>query len=62
MGGRTTYAGGKIKQGLIYRTSGSKFDNSTPSDAEARRILTEQLRVKTEQKLTLLTKLTTTLI
>ena len=48
MGGRTTYAGGKIKQGLIYRTSGSKFDNSTPSDAEARRILTEQLRVKTE--------------
>lgn len=48
MGGRTTYAGGKIKQGLIYRTSGSRFDNSTPSDSEAERILTEQLRVKTE--------------
>ena len=48
MGGRTTYAGGKIKQGLIYRTSGSKFDNSTPSDSGAERILTEQLRVKTE--------------
>jgi len=48
MGGRTTYAGGKIKQGLIYRTSGSRFDNTTPSDSEAERILTEQLRVKTE--------------
>ena len=32
MGGRTTYAGGKVKQGLIYRTSGSKFDNRTDSD------------------------------
>ncbi len=48
MGGRTTYAGGKIKQGLIYRTSGSKFDNGTPSNDEARKILTEQLGVKTE--------------
>ena len=48
MGGRTTYAGGKIKQGLIYRTSGSKFDNSTPSNTEAKNILANQLRVKTE--------------
>ena len=48
MGGRTTYAGGKIKQGLIYRTSGSKFDNNTPSDQEAKDILTNQLRVKKE--------------
>ena len=48
MGGRTTYAGGKIKQGLIYRTSGSKFDNRTDSDSEAKDILTNQLRVKTE--------------
>ena len=48
MGGRTTYAGGKIKQGLIYRTSGSKFDNGTPSNDEAKKILTEQLGVKTE--------------
>ena len=48
MGGRTTYAGGKIKQGLIYRTSGSKFDNSTPSNDEAKDILINQLRVKTE--------------
>ena len=48
MGGRTTYAGGKIKQGLIYRTSGSKFDNSTPSDAKAKDILLNELKVKTE--------------
>ncbi len=48
MGGRTTVAGGKIKQGLIYRTSGSKFDNSTPSDSEAQDILKNTLRVKTE--------------
>ena len=48
MGGRTTYAGGKVKQGLIYRTSGSKFDNSTPSDQDAKNVLTKQLGVKTE--------------
>ena len=48
MGGRTTYAGGKVKQGLIYRTSGSKFDNSSASNAEAKDILTKQLKVKTE--------------
>ena len=48
MGGRTTYAGGKIRQGLIYRTSGSKFDNRTDSDAEAKETLLNQLKVKTE--------------
>ena len=48
MGGRTTYAGGKIKQGLIYRTSGSKFDNRTDSDQEAKDVLIKQLGVKTE--------------
>ena len=48
MGGRTTYAGGKIKQGLIYRTSGSKFDNNTPSNDEAKNILANQLKVKKE--------------
>ena len=48
MGGRETYAGGKIRQGLIYRTSGSKFDNSTPSDAAAKSVLLNQLKVKTE--------------
>ena len=48
MGGRTTIAGGKIKQGLIYRTSGSKFDNNTPSDDAAKNVLINQLGVKTE--------------
>ena len=48
MGGRTTVAGGKIKQGLIYRTSGSKFDNSTASNADAKKVLTDLLRVRTE--------------
>ena len=48
MGGRTTVAGGKIRQGLIYRTSGSKFDNRTASDAAAKSVLLDQLRVKTE--------------
>ena len=48
MGGRTTEAGGKIKQGLIYRTSGSKFDNSTASNAEAKKVLLNQFKVKTE--------------
>ena len=48
MGGRTTVAGGKVKQGLIYRTSGSKFDNNTPSNQEAKDVLLKQLKVKTE--------------
>ena len=48
MGGRTTYAGGKVRQGLIYRTSGSKFDNRTDSNSAAKTVLLEQLRVKTE--------------
>ena len=48
MGGRTTYAGGKIKQGLIYRTSGSGFaSGQTPND-EAKDIFLNQMRVKTE--------------
>ena len=48
MGGRTTYAGGKIRQGLIYRTAGNKFDNSSPVDDECRNVLLNQLKVKTE--------------
>ena len=47
-GGRTTYAGGKIKQGLIFRTSGNKFDNSNAPDSEATNILKNVLKVKTE--------------
>ena len=48
MGGRTTYAGGKIRQGLIYRTAGNKFDNETPVDPDCQNILLNQLKVKTE--------------
>ena len=48
MGGRTTTAGGKVRQGLIYRTSGSKFDNSTASNSAAKTVLTDLMRVKTE--------------
>ena len=47
-GGRTTVAGGTIKQGLIYRTSGNKFDNSSDVNAEAKTLLANQLKVKTE--------------
>ena len=48
MGGRTTYAGGKIKQGLIYRTAGNKFDNRSSVDDACKNVLTKQLKVKTE--------------
>ena len=48
MGGRTTYAGGKIRQGLIYRTAGNKFDNNSQVNQDCKNILTNQLKVKTE--------------
>ena len=48
MGGRTTYAKGTIRQGLIYRTAGNKFDNNTPVNDECRDVLINQLKVKTE--------------
>ena len=48
MGGRTTSAGGKIKQGLIYRTAGNKFDNSRAPDSDATSVLMNQLRIRTE--------------
>ena len=48
-GGRTTYAGGKIKQGLIYRGAGNNFDQrGTSPNQECKDILLKQLRVKTE--------------
>ena len=47
-GGRTTYAGGKIKQGLVYRTAGNKYDNSSTPNSEANSVLLNQLRVRTE--------------
>ena len=48
-GGRTTVAGGKIKQGLIYRTCGNNFDarGATLND-EALQTLKDVLKVKTE--------------
>ena len=48
MGGRTTYAGGKIKQGLIYRTAGNAFDNRSQVDDACKEVLMNQLKVKTE--------------
>ena len=48
MGGRTTYAGGKIRQGLIYRTAGNKFDNNSQVNDACKNVLTKQLKVKTE--------------
>ena len=48
MGGRTTYAGGKIRQGMIYRTAGNKFDNRSDVDADCKEVLINQLGVKTE--------------
>ena len=49
MGGRTTTAGGKIKQGLIYRGAGNNFDQKgTAPDNAAKDVLLKQLKVKTE--------------
>ena len=48
MGGRTTYAGGKVRQGMIYRTAGNKFDNRSSIDSACQTVLTKQLKVKTE--------------
>ena len=48
MGGRTTVAGGRIRQGLIYRGAGNRFDNRSNIDAECESILRNQLKIKTE--------------
>ena len=48
MGGRTTYAGGKVKQGLIYRGAGSRFDYSSTPNADAQYALLQQFKLKTE--------------
>ena len=48
MGGRTTYAGGRIRQGMIYRTAGNKFDNKTSINTDCQNVLKNQLKVKTE--------------
>ena len=48
MGGRVTYAGGKIRQGLIYRGAGNRFDNRSSINDECKNVLLKQLKVKTE--------------
>ena len=49
MGGRTTYAGGKIKQGLIYRGAGHNFDQrSTSVNDDGKNVILNQLKIKTE--------------
>ena len=48
MGGRVTYAGGKIKQGLIYRGAGNKFDQRSSVDDDCKNVLLKQLKIKTE--------------
>ena len=49
MGGRTTEAGGKVKQGLIFRGAGNNFDQrGTAPNQEAKDVLLKQLGLKTE--------------
>ena len=49
MGGRTTYAGGKVKQGLIYRGAGHNFDQKNTSvNSEGTNVILNQLKIKTE--------------
>ena len=48
MGGRVLEDGGKMKQGLIYRTSGYKFDYSTTITEDGKKEMLEHLKVKTE--------------
>ena len=48
MGGRATVAGGRLRQGLIYRGAGNRFDNSSQINDECKNILLNQLKIKTE--------------
>ena len=48
MGGRATVAGGRLRQGLIYRGAGNRFDNRSNIDSECENILRNQLKIKTE--------------
>ncbi len=49
MGGRTTYAGGRIRQGMIYRTAGNNFNNKgVQLNDDCKNTLRNQLKVKTE--------------
>lgn len=48
LGGRVTEDGGKIKQGLIFRTCGNKFNYSTSIDDEGKEVMLNELGVKSE--------------
>ena len=48
MGGRTTVGGGKVKQGMIYRTSGVKGGNPANATAAGISEMKDHLKVKTE--------------
>ena len=48
IGGRTTVDGGKIRQGLVYRTCGDKYDYSTKLSDEGKKEMVEHLKMKTE--------------
>ena len=48
LGGRTLEDGGKMKQGLIYRTSGFKYDYSTEITEAGKKEMLQHLKVKTE--------------
>lgn len=48
LGGRVTEDGGKIKQGLLFRTCGNKFNYSTSIDDEGREVMLNELGVKSE--------------
>ena len=48
MGGRTTVGGGKVKQGMIYRTSGVKGNNPANVTAEGLAEMKNHFKMKTE--------------
>ena len=48
MGGRVLENGGKFKQGIIYRTSGFKYDYSTQITEDGKKEMLQHLKVKTE--------------
>lgn len=48
MGGRATIYGGVVKQGLIYRTSGYKYDYSTTITNAGKEVMLGLMGVKTE--------------
>ena len=48
LGGRTTVGGGKVKQGMIYRTSGVKGNNPANATADGISEMKNHLKMKTE--------------